>query len=69
MLDKIMTGSACLLLLGVLNWALNLVDLQFKFMSFLGDYMSIFNYTAIVVGLTVCVVASRIKKNNRDIDK
>lgn len=69
MIDKIITGSACLFLLGIMSFALSMVNLQFKFMSFLGDYKSIFDYTAMGVGLAVCVVASQIKKRNRDLDK
>ncbi|MDF2888966.1 MAG: hypothetical protein K0R23_3351 [Lacrimispora sp.] len=68
MLDKIITGSACFFLLGVMSIALSAVNLQFKFMSFLGDYKSIFDYTAVGAGLVVCAVASRIKKRNRDLD-
>ena len=45
------------------------MNLQFKFMSFLGEYKSMFDYTAIVLGLVVCVVATQIKKRNRDLDK
>ena len=69
MIDKIITGSACFFLIGIMSIALSIVILQFKFMSFLGDYKSIFDYTAMVGGLLVCAVAIRIKKRNRDLDK
>lgn len=69
MIDKIITGSACVFLLGIMSLTLSLVNLQFKFMSFLGEYKGMFDYTAIVLGLVVCVVATQIKKRNRDLDK
>jgi hypothetical protein len=62
MLDKVINISACVFLLGGISFSLSIVNLQFKFMSFLGDYKSIFDYTAIGLGLVVCVVASQIKK-------
>lgn len=69
MIDKIITGSTCFFLIGIMSIALSTVNLQFKFMSFLGDYKSIFDYTAMVGGLFVCTVALRIKKRNKDLDK
>ncbi|MGN6711616.1 hypothetical protein [Anaerocolumna jejuensis] len=68
MIDKVITVSACVFLLGVISFALSIVNLQFKFMSFLGDYKSIFDYTAMGLGLVVCVVASQIKKKKKDPD-
>ncbi len=34
MIDKVITVSACIFLLGVMSFALSIVNLQFKFMSF-----------------------------------
>lgn len=66
MLDKVITVSACVFLLGVISFSLSLVNLQFKFMGFLGDYKSIFDYVAMGLGLVVCVVASQIKKKKQN---
>jgi hypothetical protein len=34
-------------------------------MNILGDYKSMFDYTAIGVGLLVCIVTTQIKKNKK----
>lgn len=62
MLDKVINISACVFLFGVISFSLSLINLQFKFMSFLGDYKSVFDYTAIGLGLLVCIIAAQIKK-------
>jgi hypothetical protein len=62
MLDKVIIVSACVFLLGIMSFVLSLFNLQFNFMSYLGDYKNIFDYLAIGLGFVVCVVASQIKK-------
>jgi hypothetical protein len=66
MIDKVITASACVFLLGIMSFALSLINLEFKFMSFLGDFKNIFDYTAIGLGFVVCVVASQIKKKKKN---
>lgn len=65
MLDKVINISACVFLLGGVSLSLSIVNLQFKFMSFLGDYKSMFDYTALGLGLLVCIVATQIKKHKK----
>ncbi|WP_313070979.1 hypothetical protein [Lacrimispora sp.] len=65
MLDKVINISACVFLFGIISITLSLINLQFKIMSILGDYKSMFDYTAIGVGLLVCIVATQIKKNKK----
>ena len=65
LLDKVINISACVFLFGTISFSLSLVNLQFKFMSFLGDYKSMFDYAAIGLGLLVCIVASQIKKSKK----
>lgn len=65
MLDKVINISACLFLFGIISFSLSLINLQFKIMSFLGDYKSMFDYTAMGLGLLVCIVATQIKKNKK----
>ncbi len=65
LLDKVINISACVFLLGGVSFSLSLVDLQFKFMRFLGDYKSMFEYAAMGLGLLVCIVANQIKKNKK----
>ncbi len=69
MIDKVINASACLFLLGIMSFALSLFNLQFKFMSFLGEYKSIFDYVAIGLGLVVCVAASQIKRKRKNNDE
>ncbi len=65
MLDKVINISACVFLFGIISFTLSLINLQFKIMSILGDYKSMFDYTAIGVGLLVCIVTTQIKKNKK----
>ncbi len=69
MLDKIINVSAGLFLIGIMSFGLSLFNLQFKFMGFLGEYKSIFDYVAMGLGIVVCIVATQIKRkrnNNKE---
>ncbi len=66
MLDKIINVSAGLFLIGIMSFGLSLFNLQFKFMSFLGEFKSIFDYAAMGLGFVVCIVASQIKRKRKN---
>lgn len=65
MLDKVINISAAVFLLGSVSFFLSIVDLQFKFMGFLGEYKSIVEYTAMGLGLAVAVVGSQIRRKQK----
>lgn len=66
MLDKVINISAGLFLIGVMSFALSLFNLQFKFMSFLGEFKSTFDYAAMGLGLVVCIVATQIRRKRKN---